>query len=54
MLGAIHWDIGLRSRAGAEFERCFELLEALGLKTELGLCYLEVARLTKEGALRPL
>ncbi|MFQ5600960.1 MAG: tetratricopeptide repeat protein, partial [Candidatus Krumholzibacteriia bacterium] len=49
ILGVLHWDIGLRSRAEAEFERCFELLQGLGLKTELGLSYLEVARLSTEG-----
>jgi tetratricopeptide (TPR) repeat protein len=52
LLGALHWDIGLRSRAGAEFERCFELLQALGLRTELGLSYLDVARLSQEGEVR--
>ncbi len=52
LLGALHWDIGLRSRARAEFERCFELLQALGLRTELGLSYLDVARLSQEGEVR--
>jgi tetratricopeptide (TPR) repeat protein len=45
-LGHLHWDIGLRGRATDDFERCLRLLEALELRTELGLTYLELARLT--------
>jgi tetratricopeptide (TPR) repeat protein len=44
-LGKLHWEIGLRSRAEDDFQRCIDLLGDLGLHTELGLAYLELARL---------
>jgi tetratricopeptide (TPR) repeat protein len=44
-LGKLHWEIGLRSRAEDDFQRCIDLLGDLGLTTELGLTYLELARL---------
>jgi tetratricopeptide (TPR) repeat protein len=50
LLGMLHWDLGLRSRASEEFESCFTLLDTLGLKVELGLSYLEVARLAPGGS----
>jgi tetratricopeptide (TPR) repeat protein len=43
-LGSLHWDIGLRARAEDEYGQCLELLTDLGLRTELGLVYLELAR----------
>jgi tetratricopeptide (TPR) repeat protein len=48
--GILRWDIGARERAQDDFAQCFALLEDLGLKTELGLTYLEVARLVRSGA----
>jgi hypothetical protein len=44
-LGHLHWEIGLRSRAEDDFDQSIRLLEDLGLRAELGLLYLELARL---------
>jgi tetratricopeptide (TPR) repeat protein len=46
LLGSIHWEVGLRARAEEDFERSARLLEELDLRTELGLAYLQRARLT--------
>jgi tetratricopeptide (TPR) repeat protein len=44
-LGFLHWDLGLRARAAEDFRRSIQLLTSLRLRTELGLMYLELARL---------
>jgi hypothetical protein len=47
LLGHLHGEIGLRARAEEDLQHCVQLLAELGLRAELGLTYLELARLAR-------